>query len=472
MPRTFPEASAVKKLFVLDTNVLLHDPFCLLRFESNDVFIPFVTLEELDNKKTGALDVNRNARQATRLIGDVVVHPSGGMDKGFPLETISGNPASGNLYVQTKALPFLENEHLHKNDNMYLSVLDYLGQQKEWAAVTLVTKDINLRVKAMAVGFDAQDYRHDHEVSDIDLVYRGMRRLELDTYEKLMSGEIRSWKEDGRNHYETEALDLRMNEFLVFPTEREELYRVIELLPEVNRAILRSVEDTSQAKRAVVGITAMNEEQVAALNLLHDPDIDLVALMGTAGTGKTLLTMAAGLNQVLSTKSGGKEQLYDEILYTRATVPLGEDIGALPGNEAEKMAPWLGALEDSLEVICENVADSVTAQHEFREKARDVVKSRAMTFMRGRTFHRKFVIIDEFQNLTPKQVKALITRAGAGTKVVCMGNLSQIDSPYLSETSSGLTYLVERFKGWRHFGSLVLEKGERSRLATEGNVRL
>ena len=209
---------------------------------------------------------------------------------------------------------------------------------------------------------------------------------------------------------------------------------------------------------------ARNREQNFAMNLLMNPDIDFVTLLGQAGTGKTLLTPAAALTQVLETK------LFAEIIMTRATVPVGEDIGFLPGTEEEKMAPWMGALEDNLDVLTHTDDSNSPYGGDWGKAAtNDIVRSRikvkSMNFMRGRTFLKKFLIIDEAQNMTPKQMKTLVTRAGPGTKVVCLGNIAQIDTPYLTEGSSGLTYVVDRFKGWPHSGHITLQRGERSRLA-------
>jgi PhoH-like ATPase len=229
---------------------------------------------------------------------------------------------------------------------------------------------------------------------------------------------------------------------------------------EGKQAELITVRDFSHTKNNVWGITARNREQNFALNVLMDPEIDFVTLLGQAGTGKTLLTLAAALAQVLDKK------LYSEIIMTRVTVPVGEDIGFLPGTEEEKMTPWMGALEDNLDVL--NKSDDEGGDW-GRAATQDLVRSRikvkSLNFMRGRTFLNKFLIIDEAQNLTPKQMKTLITRAGPGTKVVCLGNISQIDTPYLTEGSSGLTYVVDHFKGWQHNGHVTLQRGERSRLA-------
>jgi PhoH-like ATPase len=227
-----------------------------------------------------------------------------------------------------------------------------------------------------------------------------------------------------------------------------------------NTATLEIVQDYSNSKFNVWGINARNKEQNFALNLLMDPNVDFVTLLGQAGTGKTLLTLAAALQQTLDLK------LYSEIIMTRVTVSVGEDIGFLPGTEEEKMNPWMGALEDNLDVL--NKSDD-TAGDWGRAATQDLIKSRikvkSLNFMRGRTFLKKFLIIDEAQNLTPKQMKTLITRAGPGTKVVCLGNIAQIDTPYLTEGSSGLTFVVDRFKGWQHNGHVTLQRGERSRLA-------
>jgi PhoH-like ATPase len=225
-------------------------------------------------------------------------------------------------------------------------------------------------------------------------------------------------------------------------------------------AVLRTVKDYTHQKNSIWGITARNRDQNFALNLLMDPDCDFITLAGTAGSGKTLLSLAAGLAQVMD------DRRYTEIIVTRVTVPVGEDIGFLPGTEEEKMSPWMGALDDNLEVLSKT--DSGAGEW-GRAATNDLVRSKirikSLNFMRGRTFLNKFVLIDEAQNLTPKQMKTLITRAGPGTKIVCLGNLAQIDTPYLTEGSSGLTFAVDRFKGWAHSGHVTLARGERSRLA-------
>jgi len=328
----------------------------------------------------------------------------------------------------------------------------------------MVSKDINLRIKARAMGFLAEDYRHDHAIEDADLIYRGLREVAEDTF--YAQADLRSWTDDGVHYVEVSVTDYIPNEFIrLIPSGS--LLRVLEVAKDEGITLFEHVEDYSKPRKAVLGVCARTTEQSAAFSLLLDPEVDLVALLGPAGTGKTLLALSSALKQV----EAGR---YDNVLFTRAATPLGEDIGFLPGSEEEKMAPWLGAMFDNIEYLATSIEerDGIGAAHKFKQFAKENIDIRAMTFMRGRTFHRRFVIIDEAQNLTPAQVKALITRAGEGAKIVVLGNLAQIDSPYLTETSSGLAYLVERFKGWAHFGSLVLKSGERSRLASEANNRL
>lgn len=317
-----------------------------------------------------------------------------------------------------------------------------------------------MRIKARALGLPAEDYFNDKVLEDTDLLYSGITELSADFWDKHAKG-MESWQAEGFTHYKLKGPkinDLLVNEFVYQETDTPFYAKVLRV--EGKSAELQTIKDYSHHKNNVWGITSRNREQNFALNVLMDPEIDFVTLLGQAGTGKTLLTLAAALAQVLEKK------LYSEIIMTRVTVPVGEDIGFLPGTEEEKMSPWMGALEDNLEVL--NKSDDEAGDW-GRAATQDLIKSRikvkSLNFMRGRTFLNKFLIIDEAQNLTPKQMKTLITRAGPGTKVVCLGNISQIDTPYLTEGSSGLTYVVDHFKGWAHGGHVTLARGERSRLA-------
>jgi PhoH-like ATPase len=318
-----------------------------------------------------------------------------------------------------------------------------------------------MRIKARALGLAAEDYYNDKVLEDADLLYTGVRPLPKDFWD-THGRDVESWKKDGHTYYRVRGpliSKLHVNEFVYDETGERPLYALVkETTGRV--AVIETLRDYTHTKNSVWGITARNREQNFALNLLMSPAVDFITLLGQAGTGKTLLALAAGLTQVLDDKR------YSEIIMTRVTVPLGEDIGFLPGTEEEKMTPWMGALEDNLDVL--NVSDESGGEW-GRAATRDLVRSRikvkSLNFMRGRTFMNKWLIIDEAQNLTPKQMKTLVTRAGPGTKVVCLGNVAQIDTPYLTEGSSGLTYVVDRMKDWAHAGHITLARGERSRLA-------
>ena len=451
-----------RKIFVLDTNVLMHDPTSLYRFEEHDVYLPIMTLEELDNNQKGMSEISRNARQATRSLDEIVCSFENGMEAGIPLEGPSKKLASGRLFVQTEAIAADLPAALptSKYDNQILAVVIHLQRKHPRRPVILVSKDINMRIKARALGLEAQDYFNDKVLEDIDLLYSGLRELPGDFWEKHGQG-MESWKRESRTLYRVKGPlcpKLLVNEFLYHDGDPN--FSAIVKSVAGKTAEFETLTDYTHPKNSIWGITARNREQNFALNLLMNPEVDFITLLGQAGTGKTLLTLAAGLTQVLETK------LYAEIIMTRVTVPVGEDIGFLPGTEEEKMTPWMGALEDNLDVL--NKTDEGAGDW-GRAATMDLIRSRikvkSLNFMRGRTFLNKYLIIDEAQNLTPKQMKTLITRAGPGTKIICLGNLAQIDTPYLTEGSSGLTFAVDRFKGWPHAGHITLARGERSRLA-------
>ncbi len=452
---------ANNKLFVLDTNVLMHDPSSLFRFEEHDIYLPMVTLEELDNNKKGMTEVARNARQASRNLEEIVGGALNNLDDGCPLAINGNKHISGRLFLQTHAisvdLPMLAGG---KADNQILGVVWDLQKKFPERPVILVSKDINIRIKARAIGVPAEDYFNDKVLEDTELLYSGMRELPADFWDKH-SKAMESWQDAGKMFYRLTGpicKNMIVNEFVYY--EYEKPFHAIVRKVEGNTAVLEVVKDYTQAKHNIWGITARNREQNFALNLLMDPDVDFVTLLGQAGTGKTLLTLASALTQTLDKK------IYSEIIMTRVTVPVGEDIGFLPGTEEEKMAPWMGALEDNLDVLNKSDEDAGEwGRAATQDLIRTRIKVKSLNFMRGRTFLHKFLIIDEAQNLTPKQMKTLITRAGPGTKVVCLGNIAQIDTPYLTEGSSGLTYVVDRFKGWGHNGHITLVRGERSRLA-------
>ena len=449
-----------KKVFVLDTNVLLHDPSSLFRFEEHDIYLPMVTIEELDNNKKGSSEVARNARQTHRYLEEIIA-PASDLKNGCTLKSETNPHVDGKLFLQTETisyeLPILAGV---KADNQILSVVVNLKNQLKKTDVILVSKDFNIRIKARALGISAQDYFNDKVMTDAELLHTGIYELPENFWEKH-SKAMESWQEEGKMFYKITGplcKSFFVNAFVFYDFDKP-FYALVKTI-NGNSATLQIVQDYTLPKFNIWGIKAKNKEQNFALNLLMDPNIDFISLLGQAGTGKTLLALAAGLVQTLDKK------IYSEIIMTRATVSVGDDIGFLPGTEEEKMTPWMGALEDNLDVL--NESDDSSGDW-GRAATQDLIKSRikvkSLSFMRGRTFLNKYLIIDEAQNLTPKQIKTLVTRAGPGTKIVCCGNIAQIDTPYLTEGSSGLTYVVDRFKGWDHNGHVTLMRGERSRLA-------
>ncbi len=452
------------KLFVLDTNVLLHDPMCLFRFEEHDIFLPMIVLEELDGHKKGMTEVARNARQTSRTLDALAGIAGADIAGGLELGSTGHREANGKLFFQTQTLNYTLPASLPqgKADNQILGVVEALRQQFAPREVVLVSKDINMRVKARALGLATDDYQNDKVLEDGDLLYSGALALPVDFW-STHGQTVESWQQGPHTFYRITGPvvpSLMINQFIYFeaPGEPSLYARVTEIRG--NSAVLKTLKDYNHLKNAVWGITTRNREQNFAMNLLMDPEVDFVTLTGTAGTGKTLMALAAGLTQVLD------DRRYTEIIVTRATVSVGEDIGFLPGTEEEKMGPWMGALDDNLEALSKNETNAGEwGRSATTELIRSRIKIKSMNFMRGRTFLNKYVIIDEAQNLTPKQMKTLITRAGPGTKIICMGNLAQIDTPYLTEGSSGLTFAVDKFKGWPHGGHITLARGERSRLA-------
>ena len=461
-PSVIARFPATAKLFVLDTNVLMHDPTSLFRFQEHDLYVPMATLEELDNNKIGMSEVARNARQASRYLDEMITRWSGAIADGIALAVHGDKSATGRLFLQTEAINGELPARLAsgKSDNQILAVVKHLQELHPKRQVILVSKDINMRIKARALGLAAEDYFNDKALEDTDLLYTGARELPGDFWDSH-GKDMESWQQGGHKYYRVRGPlcpKLLVNEFVYLESDRPFHAQVKEVSGRT--AILMTLRDYTSQRHNVWGINARNREQNFALNILMNPQVDFVTLLGQAGTGKTLVALAAGLMQTLEHK------IYSEIIMTRVTVPVGEDIGFLPGTEEEKMNPWMGALEDNLDVL--NKTDEEAGEW-GRAATRDLIRSRikvkSLNFMRGRTFIQKYLIIDEAQNLTPKQMKTLITRAGPGTKVVCLGNIAQIDTPYLTEGSSGLTFVVDHMKGWPHSGHVTLTRGERSRLA-------
>ncbi|MBI3560238.1 MAG: PhoH family protein [Gammaproteobacteria bacterium] len=454
-----------KRLFVLDTNVLMHDPTALFRFKEHDIFLPMIVLEELDGNKKGSTEVARNARQTSRFLDDMMtgVTPeliAQGIEIKQAAVTTNGGESSGRLFFQTQHFQTELPVTLpgKSADNDLLGTVLSLQKRLAQTLITVVSKDINLRIKASVLGIHAEDYNNDQVLEDVDLLYTGAGELDKSFWDKHAKN-MDSWVESGHTFYRVEGPNVAgwyPNQFVYHSDDEFDA-----VVREVHQdsAIIETVRDYRSNHKTVWGIHARNREQNYALNLLMDTNIDFVSMVGSAGTGKTLLALAAGLEQTL------EKNLYREIIMTRVTIPVGEDIGFLPGTEEEKMTPWMGALMDNLEVLTGNGEGGSWGRAATQDILAQRIKIRSVNFMRGRTFLNRFVIIDEAQNLTSKQLKTLITRAGPGTKLICLGNIAQIDTPYLTETTSGLTYVVDRFKGWAHSGHVTLRRGERSRLA-------
>ncbi|MEM7708670.1 MAG: PhoH family protein [Pseudomonadota bacterium] len=448
-----------KRLYVLDTNVLMHDPTALFRFKEHDIFLPMMVLEELDSAKKGMSEVARNVRQVSRFLSELIDANDGEIGSGIELKQpgdldLRLDGEHGQLFFQTRngetngRLP----------DNQILAAALHERDERGTETV-LVSKDINLRIKASIAGLPAEDYQNDRALDDLALLYSGTSEVSNELWG--VGDKLKSWTEGPHTFYEVRtdgAHGWHPNQFLYTAGEAG-TEAVVQSVDNGSAVRLRIATDYRNERHSVWGITARNQEQNFALNLLLDENIDFVTLLGTAGTGKTLLSLAAGLTQTLEHKR------YTEIIMTRATVPVGEDIGFLPGTEEEKMTPWMGALTDNLEVLTGSSESGEWGRAATNDLLSSRIKIRSMNFMRGRTFLNRYVIVDEAQNLTPKQMKTLLTRAGPGTKMVCLGNVEQIDTPYLTETTSGLTFAVDRFKNWEHSGHVTLRRGERSRLA-------
>ncbi len=437
-------------MYVLDTNVLIHDPNALLRFDEHHVVIPVVVLEEMDKVKRGMDEIARNIREVSRTLDEI----SAGKDDiadGFKLN--GGGRLFFELDDQTEGLPSTFTQGLA--DNRIIAVTMRLQQKHPDKHVVLVSKDINMRIKARALGLKTEDYRSDRVVEDIHVLSTGNIHLSHEDWEAMAKDMQVSEIEHG-NRYVVQWLKDKplpfINSFVLLPGEREVSLRCTAI--QDNQITLDDTYAYRSERHAVWGVTARNQEQNLGMNLLMDAELDLVALMGVAGSGKTLMALAAGLHQTLDMG------LYDKILVTRATVPMGQDIGYLPGTEKEKLEPWMGAITDNLSYLLDEPTSdigSLLGQHR--------IEIAALSFARGRTFTRTWLIIDEAQNLTPHQMKTLITRMGEGSKIIILGNNAQIDTPYLTAHTNGLTLAVQKFSDWDYAGHVMLRDSERSRLA-------
>ena len=458
MPRN---SNADTRIYVLDTNILLHEPLAFLSFKENDVVVPMTVLEELDYIKDSKKDVARDARVCIRAMEDLLRDATPeDMLAGVPLSGFGAgdNRPTGTLSIYAD-LNMTESQQIFasdENDNRIINVALHLQTMFASQEVVLVTKDINMRLKAKGAGLaHVEDYRTDQLISDIKYLTRGYHQFEGDFWERVKSVDSRS---EGRDTIHTVPRSLLpeayINEFLL--DESNQFAGLVESMDSDQMEILDLGYERLMSRHAW-GINPKNIGQAMALHSLLDPHIDLVILTGPAGSGKTLLALAAALEMVV------ERNMYDKIIVTRNTPEIAESIGFLPGTEEEKMAPWLAAITDSLEVLHKHDENTKGSMSYIMEKAN--IQFKSVNFMRGRSIQNSIVILDESQNLTASQLKTIITRCGEGTKLICSGNLAQIDSNYLSAVTSGLTYLVEKFKDFSGSATINLDGVVRSRLA-------
>ncbi len=461
------------RLYVLDTNVLIHDPAAFYQFDEHEVVIPMTVLEELDKHKNGIREIARTARQVSRTLSDLTANVD--IDQirdGIPIPRPIGPQGRLRLlcYTDLKPLDPLE----ESPDNRLLAETCRLRDERPDASVILVTKDINLRVKAAALGVPVEDYLTDRAFGDSDAMIDGARIYPDAGH-------------DGSGLWDSLAVDVK-----VVRQDHRVVYHLAGDIPrEWHLGMLVSDSDNGASFEAIVrevgpkhahlelltnyrhgtsvwGVHAHDSRQNFTLNLLMDEEIDLVTIAGSAGTGKTFMTLAAAFQQTLDSKR------FERIVFTRAPVSMSEDIGFLPGTEEEKMSPWMGAFHDNMDNLLRDEHDgsSTWNQDATRQLLGSRVQIRAPGFMRGRTLNDTFLIIDEAQNFTPKQLKSLITRAGRNTRIVCLGNVGQIDTPYLTANTCGMAAVVQHFRDWPHAGHVTLKSVERSRLALAGEELL
>ncbi|ELW1715920.1 PhoH family protein [Vibrio cholerae] len=446
-----------RKLFVLDTNILLHEPLAIYSFKEHDVVIPMTVLEELDRIKDSKRDVARDARVAIRAL-EHLFHDATPEEitEGIPLSKQEGATGTISILADYEVHETVKAFTDKEGDNRILNAVLYLQTQRAPRAVVLVTKDINMRLRAKGAGvLYVEDYRTDQLIDDIQYLTKGFQTRPGSFWDSVE--DVASYTLGGKTFHKLDRAPFDptfLNQYVI--DEDSDFAARVETI-DGDKLTLRDLSRERMMHRKAWGITPKNIYQGMALDALLDPDIDLVILTGAAGSGKTLLAMAAALEQTVERK------MFDKIIVTRNTPDIGESIGFLPGTEEEKMMPWLASVTDTLEALHKNDHCTDGSLKYICDKAN--IQFKSINFMRGRSIQNAFVLLDECQNLTASQIKTIITRCGEGTKIVCSGNLVQIDSHYLTPVTSGLTYMVERFKNFEGSANIHLNGVVRSRLA-------
>lgn len=450
------------KMYVLDTNVLLHEPLAYLSFQEHDVVIPMTVLEELDHIKDRKHDVSRDARVAIRGLDEVLKNAT-------PEQMLQGValPSNKKAKASSAGTLIIVNDHLfadsisglpgNENDHRIINCAVYLQKQHSDSKVILVTKDINMRLKAKGAGLKyVEDYRTDQLIDDISLLTSGYKKIEGDFWDHVGGCNTQQHGLDTFHHVPKNLVpDVFCNEYLL---DGGEQFAARVKSYDDEHITLKDIGIERLMHQQAWGVKPKNIYQGMALDALLDTGIELVILTGPAGCGKTLLALASALEMVI------EKGIYDKVIVTRNTPEIAESIGFLPGTEEEKMAPWLAAITDTLEVLHKGDENPISSRNYIMEKAN--VQFKSVNFMRGRSIQNAVVILDESQNLTASQLKTIITRCGEGTKLICTGNLAQIDSNYLTPVTSGLTYIVERFKNFEGSATINLNGVVRSRLAS------
>ncbi|QBG36948.1 PhoH family protein [Litorilituus sediminis] len=459
---TAPSAPANEQsiIYILDTNILLHEPFAFLSFKEHDVVVPMTVLEELDSIKDRRKDVSRDARVAIRALEDTLSNAT-------PEQVLAGVKLPENDDLHPSGCLSIINDYaleqtaqilsFNENDNRIINAALYIQKKNPNKKIVLVTKDINMRLKAKGAGLaHVEDYRTDQLIDDVKFLTKGYHRFEGDFWQQVTACESETEGRNTTHLIDRDTLPLTyINEYLI--DEGEHFAAKVTGFDDEKISILDLSHERLMGKNAW-GIQPKNIYQGMAMDALLDPNIDLVILTGPAGCGKTLLALASALEQVV------ERGLYDKIIVTRSTPEIAESIGFLPGTEEEKMAPWLAAITDSLEVLHQQDENMHGSLNYIMDKAN--IQFKSVNFMRGRSIQNALVLLDECQNLTASQLKTIITRCGEGTKLICSGNLAQIDSNYLTAVTSGLTYIVERFKDFPGSATINLNGVVRSRLAS------